>query len=129
LAANRNLKQNLGYWIPTALVAMNWTFGGFGSLLRLESSVEVYRHLGYPSYFASLLGTAQLLGVVALVAPVPRTLREWAYAGLTFDVISAVVSLLAIGSPIQHFVFPALALTFLMLSYRGWRRVGLAACK
>ena len=116
------LKQNLGYWIATALVAITWTFGGVSSVLRLDSSMEAFGRLGYPSYFAGLLGTAQLLGVVALVTPVPRALREWAYAGLTFDVSAAVVSLWVVGSPIQHFVFPALALTFLMLSYWGWRR-------
>jgi len=84
--------------------------------------MEVYGRLGYPSYFATLLGTAQLLGVLALLAPVPRTAREWAYAGLTFDVTAACVSLFAVGSPPQHFIFPILGLMFLMLSYRAWKR-------
>lgn len=118
----RMLPQKLGYWLPTLLAAMIWTFGGVSSLLGLTSSMEVFSRLGYPSYFATLLGTAQLLGVIALLAPVPRTLREWAYAGLTFDLISAALSLLAVGSPPSDFIFPALACSFLQMSYRAWRR-------
>lgn len=112
----------LAYWIPTVLIALLWTFGGTSALLRTDSSVEVIRRLGYPPYFGVMLGVAQLLGVAAILAPVPRTLREWAYAGLVFDVVAAIVSSLAIGSPLVHLIFPVLALTMLSASYRAWRR-------
>lgn len=115
-------RPSLAYWIPTILIALLWTFGGTNALLRTESSVEVIRRLGYPAYFGVMLGVAQLLGVAAILAPVPRTLREWAYAGFAFDVIAAIVSSLAIGSPLVHIIFPMLALTMLLASYRAWRR-------
>jgi uncharacterized membrane protein len=82
--------------------------------------MEVFHRLGYPDYFASMLGTAQLLGVVAILVPVPRTLREWAYAGLTFDVTAAIISLLAIGTPISHVTIPVIALVVVLTSYRAW---------
>lgn len=127
MESNEN-RPSLTYWIPTILIALLWTFGGTSAILRTEPSLEVIRRLGYPAYFGVMLGVAQLLGVAAILAPVPRTLREWAYAGFAFDVTAAIVSLLAIGSPLVHFIFPVLALTMLLTSYRAWRkRLGEAA--
>ena len=114
-------KRNLTYWIATMLIALNWTFGGVSALLRTDSSMEVFSRLGYPGYFAVMLGTAQLLGVVLILAPVPRALREWAYAGLTFDVTAAIISLLAIGTPAWQLSFPVVALALLLTSYVAWR--------
>jgi len=110
------------YWIPTVFVALNWTFGGLSSITHATSSMEVFHRLGYPAYFATLLGTAQLCGVAAILAPVPRTLREWAYAGLTFDVCSAFISLVAIGAPRAHLLFPVIALGCVLASHHGWRK-------
>jgi len=117
----QDLKSRLAYWIPTGFVALNWTFGAIASLTKAKVSMDVFRHLGYPAYFATLLGSAQLLGVIAIVAPVPRTVREWAYAGLTFDVVAAIFSILAVGSPITKVSFPVTAAAVLLLSYRGWK--------
>jgi hypothetical protein len=64
-----------------------------------------------------MLGTAQLIGVVAILAPVPRAIREWAYAGLTFDVIAAIISLLAIGTPTWQVSIPVVALVLVLTSY------------
>jgi hypothetical protein len=110
--------SRLAYWIPTGLIALNWTFGGVSTLLKTPSSMEVFSRLGYPEYFAALLGAAQILGVVAILAPVPRVLREWAYAGLTFDAIAAIFSLLAIGVPAWH---PVVALAMVLTSYLAWK--------
>jgi uncharacterized membrane protein len=82
----------------------------------------VFRHLGYPDYFATLLGVAKVLGALALVVPVPRTLREWAYAGLTFDVIAAMVSIVAVGDPITHVALPIVFLGMVLLSFWSWQR-------
>ncbi|MBW8886237.1 MAG: DoxX family protein [Fibrobacteres bacterium] len=109
------------YWVSTVLISGNWIFGSIAALLRTDSSMEVFRRLGYPDYFALLLGLAQLLGVIAILAPVPRTLREWAYAGLTMDVIAAVFSLIAIGTPAFQIAIPLVALALVLVSYRGWK--------
>lgn len=115
-------KSRLAYWIPTGLLVLNFAFGGVSTLLGAESSLEVFRRLGYPDYFAVMLGVAQLLAVAALVVPVPRTLRDWAYAGLSFDAIAAAVSLLAIGLPVYHLTFPVIVLALLLASHWAWRR-------
>jgi RNA polymerase sigma-70 factor (ECF subfamily) len=55
------------------------------------------------------------------LAPVPRTLREWAYAGLTFDLMGAAFSHGSVGDPLGNVVTPLVALAVLHLSYWAWR--------
>jgi len=109
------------YWIPTALIALVMAAGGLGDALQTESALQVFHHLGYPDYFSTILGVASCSESFALLAPVPRTLREWAYAGLTFDVGGAILSIFAIGDPLSHLAIP-LRLGDLQLSYFAWRR-------
>ena len=116
-----SLKRPLVYGISTAIVALNFAFGGISSVLKSENSLEVFRHLGYPDYFAVMLGCAQFLGVVAILVPVPRGLREWAYAGFVFDAMAAVVSLLVKGTSFFQVGFPLIALGFIFVSYWTWR--------
>jgi uncharacterized membrane protein len=124
LNSRNNVSERLLYWIPTGLVALFTLLGGVGSVMRGDSTLAMLHHLGYPEYFAVLLGIAKILGAIALVAPVSRTLREWAYAGLTFDVIAAIVSIGAVGDPIGHVAFPVVFLGLVQLSFWVWRRRG-----
>jgi hypothetical protein len=120
-APRRTLGRRLAYWVPPALVVLNAIGGGLLDAFRLASGMEVFHHLGYPDYFATLLGTAKVLGGIALVAPVPRTLREWAYAGLVFDSTAAVFSILAVGDPVTHVTIPTIYLALTIVSFRAWR--------
>ena len=70
-AQKRSLKSNLFCWVPTVLVAGVWLSGSIASLSKSGASMEVFHRLGYPDYFATLLGSAQLLGVIALLRPYP----------------------------------------------------------
>jgi hypothetical protein len=63
---------------------------------------------------------AQVLGVVALVAPLPRALRMFAYAGFTIDVTAAIISILAVGDPWHQVVIPVYALAMVLVSYFTW---------
>src|SRR5262249_12786292 len=114
--------QALIYWIPTVLVALGAAAGGLADVSGDGSAREVLAHLGYPAYFGALLGVAKLLGALALVVPVPRTVREWAYAGLTFDVIAAAVSILAVGDPPSGIAIPLAVCALTQLSAVAWRR-------
>lgn len=113
--------ERLLYWIPTGLVFAVMLSGGIVDAMGTESALEVTRRLGYPDYFTVMLGVAKVLGALALLAPVPRTLREWAYAGFTFDVTAAIASLIAVGEA-THIAIPVVALGLVLLSFRGWRR-------
>jgi hypothetical protein len=115
---NSNLKRNLAYWIPTALLAFGMGMGGVCNALQLDAAVQGVSHLGYPAYFCMWLGIAKLLGVTALLIPGSRTLREWAYAGFTFDLLAAAVSV----ATVDHTSSPAyaLGLALIYFSRRGW---------
>jgi hypothetical protein len=77
--------------------------------------------LGYPDYFRQLLGIAKMAGAAALVFPGRRSLREWAYAGFTFDLIAAIASHVVSGEAAS--MGPAVfALTLLAVSYSLRRR-------
>ena len=114
--------QGLLYWIPTVLLALFMLVGGLSNALQSEESAKGFAQLGYPAYFAVMLGSAKVLGALALLLPVPRVLREWAYAGFTFDVLAAAVSLRATGAPAPYLALPLVALALVQLSYFGWRR-------
>lgn len=115
------MKRRILYWVPTGLLVLMMTFGGIMDFMAGPEVLEVTRHLGYPDYFARMLGAAKILGVIAILAPVPRWVREWAYAGFTFDLIAAGISHLAVGDPITAVIPPVLGLVFVAASHMGWR--------
>jgi hypothetical protein len=86
----------------------------FSELLGAEPVVRSLQTLGYPMYLMPVLGVTKLLAVVALLAPVPRWVREWAYAGLAFDFALATVSFLFVGQALLPDV--ALAPGYLVLT-------------
>jgi hypothetical protein len=110
--------NKLAYWIPTALFSLAMTGSGLGALTRQAPLVEAYTHLGYPLYFMTLLGASKLLGVATLLAPGLPRLKEWAYAGFTINMASAVASHLASGDPIGQAVAPLVLGALLLTSWR-----------
>jgi len=86
-------------WAFTGLAAALMTVSALPDVLRSPGAVTVFSHLGYPSYLLPFLGTAKMLGVMAVVAPVRPHLKEWAFAGLTFDLTGALYSHLSVGDP------------------------------
>lgn len=84
------------YWICTGLFAAFMTFSAVPDILKSPEAMQYVAHLGYPAYFVPYIGWAKLLGSVALVVPGFPKLREWAYAGLFFDLISALYSIIVV---------------------------------
>jgi uncharacterized membrane protein YphA (DoxX/SURF4 family) len=87
----------IAYWVTTALVVFELALGGIWDILRVPQVRGLIERLGYPQYFLVILGIWKLLGAVALVIPRFPRLKEWAYAGVVFDLTGAVASLLASG--------------------------------
>lgn len=96
--------------------------GGVLCLFRMDGVPKVIGGLGYPRYVMTFLGFTDLLGVAAIVLPVPKMLREWAYAGFTFNILAAIFSLIASGHPVVHIADPLIALIALQGSYFCWRK-------
>ena len=105
------------FWITTILIGVTQGIMPIFST-HSELTVEVITGLGYPVYFILMLNIFKLLGGLVLLIPfLSNRLKEWAYAGFTFDFIAAFVSLLVVeGVSIGTFV-PVVTLTFLMVSY------------
>lgn len=112
----------MGAWLTTGLFALVMTVSGVLYLAGPRAVVDGVHHLGYPDYFRTLLGIAKLLGVAAILgARSRRTLREWAYAGFTFDLVAAFFSH-AIRGDGRASVFPLVLLAVLASSYLLWHR-------
>lgn len=109
------------YWVSTGLMLV-WLVGmGAACLLHSSFAVDAITQLGYPRYFLTLLGFAKLLELAAKVLPVGRTLREWAYAGVFFELAAAVFSYLASGAPLWDVIPPLTTLLIVAASYLSWR--------
>jgi hypothetical protein len=100
----------IGYWATTGLVAVAFAAGAAMDLSGNKEIIAELAHLGYRPYFATLLGVWKLLGVVAILAPRFPRLKEWAYAGIVFDLSGAVVSHLASGDGVGDVVPPVVLL-------------------
>ncbi len=73
-------------------------FSSYGSIILNEDAIKIFGdYLGFPNYFIQFTGIAKVLGVIAILIPGFPGIKEWAYAGLAFDLIGAVYSGLAVG--------------------------------
>ena len=111
-----NVKK-LGYWIATVLVAFVMVGGGVADFLLIEPVRETMDHLGYPHYFARILGAWKVLGGIAIVVPGLARLKQWAYAGIFFDLTGAFLSHLAVGDGPADFAPPVVITLILIASY------------
>lgn len=109
--------KKIGYWGATILFTGMMTLSAVMYFQQSKQVVEGFAHLGYPPYFRFLLGTAKVLGALALLAPRFTILKEWAYSGFTITLISAVVSHLASGDGVEKAIGPLIGLALLAASY------------
>lgn len=91
------MSRNAIYWVTTALLALELVVGGVWDVLKVPQVQVIIDRLGYPSYFLVILGIWKLLGAVAVIIPRFPRLKEWAYAGVVFDLTGALASNLSSG--------------------------------
>lgn len=109
------------YWIFTLLFLLPVGSGAIPYLMSLPMIVEGMIHLGYPVYLLKFLGVAKILGTVAILTGKYPRLKEWAYAGFTFDLLGASYSHLCSGDGPKALI-PLGLLVILFISYAQWRR-------
>jgi hypothetical protein len=105
------------YWIATGVTIAAFAVGGALDLARGADVREITTHLGYPLYLATILGTWKVLGALAIAAPGLPRLKEWAYAGMMFDLTGAAVSHAATGDPVAKIATP---LVLLAIAGTSW---------
>ena len=109
--------RSVGYWATTTVTSLVFLSGGVAYLLRADAPLRGMAELGYPTYFVILLGAWKLLGGIAILAPRLPRLKEWAYAGIAFDLTGAAVSQAAVGHPASKVIAP---LVFLGIAAASW---------
>ena len=111
-------KDKIIYWIFTTIFFL---FEGVMPALTSNSDIakEGISHLGYPDYFRVLLTCFKVAGALVLILPMLKgRIKEWAYAGFTFNLISALVSHLAVdGVTNGQSYFPLVIMAILAVSY------------
>jgi uncharacterized membrane protein YphA (DoxX/SURF4 family) len=113
-------KRLIGYWVATVLVALAMLPGGVADALRIPEAVEIITGLGYPSYFLVIIGVWKILGALAILAPKMPLIKEWAYAGIFFDLTGAAASHVAKGDGPDKWAMPIVAIGILFASW--WLR-------
>ena len=111
-------RNKIIYWVATTLLAVGMLQSGIFAVMRTKQWVDLIVSLGYPIYFLTILGVWKILGVIAILAPRFRLLKEWAYAGFFFAMTGALVSHLAAGDhSIKGIMAPLFQTIFVLLSW------------
>ncbi|MFT3912212.1 MAG: DoxX family protein [Ferruginibacter sp.] len=111
-------KNNLIYWISTILFAALMIFTSIPDIMLVPEALDfMNKHLGYPVYFILFISYAKVLGCIALFIPGFPRIKEWAYAGLGFDLIGATFSAIAVDGLQFGLSFMLLPFTLGILSY------------
>ena len=72
-------------------------------------------------------GGVTTLGIGAILYGRPAILKEWAYAGFTFDASAAFLSHLSVGDPAYVALIPLLFVAVQLASYFLWKRASPSA--
>jgi len=109
--------KTIWYWIITILLSFCLFSGGLAQALQVKGVVDGFKPLGYPNYFISIIGIWKVLGIIAILIPGFKLLKEWAYAGLFFTMTGAVISHIAANDIHAQIVAPIVLAIFVVLSW------------
>ena len=111
------LNKNTGYWVASGLFCAVYAFSSFMDLSGVGPAKATMEHLGFPSFVDAILGVWKAGAVVALLAPRLPRLKEWAYAGILFDLSGGFISHLAAGDAMPKPIVPVVLLAIALTSY------------
>jgi len=110
-------RKLIWYWIITGVLSFCIFTGGLFQALQLQGVVQGFKPLGYPTYFISIIGIWKVLGVIAILMPGFKLLKEWAYAGLFFAMTGAVISHVCSNDIHPQIIAPFLLAVLTVLSW------------
>lgn len=115
---------NLIYWISTIVFAGLMIFSSVGGLQPTQQAIQLMHDmLGYPIYFIQFLSVAKLIGSIVILIPGLNSIKEWAYAGLFFDLTGAIYSGIASSGKFDPMMlFMAIWILPGVVSYYFWRK-------
>ena len=110
-------RNNILFWVFTGLFCAFMLTSIIPNILSSPEWVEVFKQLGYPLYMLPFIGVAKLLGIIALIIPGYPRIKEWAYAGLIFDLTGALYSAIAVGDPASQWSMILIGHVLIFASY------------
>ncbi|MDO3627191.1 DoxX family protein [Mucilaginibacter sp. BT774] len=110
-------RKLIWYWIITILLSFCIFSGGLAQALQVQGVVQGFKPLGYPTYFISVIGVWKVLGIIAILIPGFKLLKEWAYAGIFFTMTGAVISHIASNDIHAQIIAPIVLAIFTVLSW------------
>jgi len=111
------MRNKIIYWVATALLSFGMLGSGISQLLHLKDMNELITHIGYPLYFMYIIGVWKILGVIAILIPNFKLLKEWAYAGFFFLMTGALLSHLFMGDVGNAILGPLFQTLFIVTSW------------
>jgi uncharacterized membrane protein YphA (DoxX/SURF4 family) len=113
---NNSNARTIAYWVVTIFGPASFVIGGYLHLTRDPQVMATLAHLGYPAYFATIMGAWKLFGAMAIVVPGFPRVKEWAYAGFFFDLTGAAATRAFVGDGAAEIVAPLVFLGLVMTS-------------
>jgi hypothetical protein len=111
------------YWIFTVLFSVAMIFTAVPDVMLSADAVTFMKdHLGFPNYFTFFIGVAKILGSIVILIPGLKTLKEWAYAGLVFDLAGAIYSVISVDGFQPQMLIMLIWVVLFVLSYVFYRK-------
>ena len=113
--------KKVAYWTITIILAFCILSGGAAEAVHMQANVDgIVVRLGYPLYFLTLIGIWKVLGAIVILVPRLPRLKEWAYAGIFFNVTGAAFSHAAVGDYGVYAFHVLINLFFAALVIASW---------
>jgi len=110
-------KNKIIFWVSTIIFAGFMIFSSIGSVTGNPEAIKFITDLGYPEYFIPFIGFAKILGCLAILVPRYYRVKEWAYAGLFFDLLGAVYSIIMVNGFDRSMMVMAVIISIGVVSY------------
>ncbi|TLF73634.1 DoxX family protein [Nocardia cyriacigeorgica] len=118
VAPNRSNRIRLiAYWVTTFVILAELLAGAAWDLFTIDWMEDQLDHLGYPDYFAYILGVCHVAAAITIAVPGFGLVKEWAYAGVCFMWSGAAVSYLALGDAPVSWAPPLMFVAFAVASW------------
>ncbi|MGD1909469.1 MAG: DoxX family protein [Rivularia sp. (in: cyanobacteria)] len=112
------------YYVSYGVVILWMVSSSIGAFLKVDDIANAIELLGYPAYFPMLLGIGKVIGILLLILPVDKNLKEWAFAGIHIELFSAIFSY-ALAAPSIENISPPIVILIIVQIYYWSRKHGI----
>lgn len=110
------------YWTTNILFSVLMLFSA-SQYLTNDTMKEAFVHLGFPSYFRVELAVAKFIGVIVLLLPLSKTLKQWTYSGFSIVLVSAFVAHYSVNDEVGKLIAPVVIGLILLASYFSYQKL------